>query len=120
MTPGGLVNHVLNRSVAGLPLFRKRTDYEAFERIRTCIARSRPYGRGCENMGLAPSENPENLGTSVVAKVPVPILSQPRSEDWQTGRPKIWDGGTRLAQDAVTAQPVHTCPDSRVIRESLC
>jgi hypothetical protein len=34
-------------------------------------------------MGLAPSENPENLGKSVVAKVPVPIFSQPRSEDWQ-------------------------------------
>jgi hypothetical protein len=28
-------------------------------------------------MGLAPSENPENLGKSVVAKVPVPIFSQP-------------------------------------------
>ena len=33
VTPGGLVYHVLNRSVAGLPLFRKRGDYEAFERI---------------------------------------------------------------------------------------
>jgi hypothetical protein len=33
VTPGGLVYHVLNRSVAGLPLFRKRADYEAFERI---------------------------------------------------------------------------------------
>ena len=31
--PGGLVHHVLNRSVAGLPLFRKEADYEAFERI---------------------------------------------------------------------------------------
>jgi hypothetical protein len=30
--------------------------------------------RGCETMGLAPSENPENLGKSTVAKVPVPIL----------------------------------------------
>jgi hypothetical protein len=30
-------------------------------------------------MGLAPSENPENLGKSLVAKVPVPIFSQPRS-----------------------------------------
>jgi hypothetical protein len=28
-----LVYHVLNRSVAGLPLFRKEKDYEAFERI---------------------------------------------------------------------------------------
>jgi putative transposase len=28
-----LVYHVLNRSVAGLPLFRKERDYEAFERI---------------------------------------------------------------------------------------
>jgi len=33
VTPGGLVYHVLNRSVAGLPLFRKQADYEAFERI---------------------------------------------------------------------------------------
>ncbi len=33
MTPGGLVYHVLNRTVAGLPLFRKEVDYEAFERI---------------------------------------------------------------------------------------
>ena len=33
MTPGGLVYHVLNRTVAGLPLFRKEADYEAFERI---------------------------------------------------------------------------------------
>ena len=39
-------------------------------------------------MGLAPSENPEDLGESVVAKVPiakvaVPISSPPRSDDWQ-------------------------------------
>ena len=33
ITPGGLVYHVLNRSVAGLPLFRREADYEAFERI---------------------------------------------------------------------------------------
>jgi len=33
VTPGGLVYHVLNRSVAGLPLFRKEGDYEAFEQI---------------------------------------------------------------------------------------
>ena len=33
VTPGGLVYHVLNRSVAGLPLFRKQADFEAFERI---------------------------------------------------------------------------------------
>ncbi len=33
VAPGGLVYHVLNRSVAGLPLFRKEADYEAFERI---------------------------------------------------------------------------------------
>ena len=31
--PGGLVYHVLNRAVAGLPLFRREADYEAFERI---------------------------------------------------------------------------------------
>ncbi len=33
VTPGGLVYHVLNRTVAGLPLFRKEGGYEAFERI---------------------------------------------------------------------------------------
>jgi putative transposase len=33
VAPGGLVYHVLNRSVAGLPLFRKEPDYEAFTRI---------------------------------------------------------------------------------------
>ncbi|MCC6681687.1 MAG: transposase [Phycisphaeraceae bacterium] len=33
VTPGGFVYHVLNRTVAGLPLFRKEADYEAFERI---------------------------------------------------------------------------------------
>jgi hypothetical protein len=39
------------------------------------------YGtrRGCEKMGLAPSRNGENPGKSAVAKVPVPIFSQPRS-----------------------------------------
>jgi hypothetical protein len=34
--------------------------------------------RGCEKMGLAPSGNGGNPGKSAVAKVPVPILSQPR------------------------------------------
>jgi len=33
IAPGGQVYHVLNRSVARLPLFRKEADYEAFERI---------------------------------------------------------------------------------------
>jgi putative transposase len=33
VAPGGLVYHVLNRTVAGLPLFRKEGDYAAFERI---------------------------------------------------------------------------------------
>src|SRR5512135_1081483 len=33
VAPGGLAYHVLNRTVAGLPLFRKAADYEAFERI---------------------------------------------------------------------------------------
>ncbi len=32
-TPGGFVCHVLNRTVAGLPLFRKEADFEAFQRI---------------------------------------------------------------------------------------
>ena len=39
-------------------------------------------------MGLAPSENPENLRKSVVAKVPVLISSQPRSEEWQNRQAK--------------------------------
>jgi hypothetical protein len=33
VTPGGFLYHVLNRTVAGLPLFRKEANYEAFERI---------------------------------------------------------------------------------------
>ena len=33
VTPGGFPYHVLNRTVAGLPLSRKEADYEAFERI---------------------------------------------------------------------------------------
>jgi len=33
VAPGGLVYHVLNRAVAGLPLFRKEADFLAFERI---------------------------------------------------------------------------------------
>jgi len=33
VTPGRLVYHVLNRTVAGLTLFRKEADIEAFERI---------------------------------------------------------------------------------------
>lgn len=33
VAPGGLVYHVLNRAVAGLSLFRKPADFEAFERV---------------------------------------------------------------------------------------
>jgi hypothetical protein len=33
--------------------------------------------RGCEEMGLAPSQSGEDVGKSAVAKVPVPIFSQP-------------------------------------------
>ncbi len=33
VAPSGLVYHVLNRAVAGLPLFRKPADFEAFERV---------------------------------------------------------------------------------------
>src|SRR5487761_1718596 len=33
IAPGGLVYHVLNRSVARLPLFQKAADFEAFERV---------------------------------------------------------------------------------------
>jgi putative transposase len=32
-TPGGLVYHVLNRSVGKMPLFRKVADFEAFQRV---------------------------------------------------------------------------------------
>jgi protein-glutamine gamma-glutamyltransferase len=46
---------------------------------------------GCEKMGLAPSGNGENAGKPAVAKVPVPILSQPR-----TGRAVAGDPGTLL------------------------
>jgi predicted MPP superfamily phosphohydrolase len=44
----------------------------------TAAERSRGTRRGCEKMGLAPSRNGENAGKSAVAKVPVPIFSQPR------------------------------------------
>jgi hypothetical protein len=37
--------------------------------------------RGCEQMGLAPSSDRENPGEPLVAKVPVPILSQPLSDE---------------------------------------
>jgi hypothetical protein len=37
------------------------------------VPKSHNAVRGCKKMGLAPSENRENLGRSVVAKVPVPI-----------------------------------------------
>lgn len=40
VAPGGLVYHVLNRSVARLPLFQKPADYEAFERV-LCEAHDR-------------------------------------------------------------------------------
>ncbi|HEV3342013.1 MAG TPA: transposase, partial [Pirellulales bacterium] len=33
IAPGGLVYHVLNRSVARLPLFQKPSDFEAFEHV---------------------------------------------------------------------------------------
>jgi hypothetical protein len=103
VSPGALVYHILKRSVAGLPWFRKRADYEAFERTR--IASRRPYGSGCEKMGLAPSENPENLGKSVTAKVPAPIfhslgaksvydLAGSRSRKRPPGKP----GGIRRSQ----------------------
>jgi formylglycine-generating enzyme required for sulfatase activity len=38
--------------------------------------------RVCEKMGLAPNRNGENAGKSAVAKVPVPIFSQPRRIGW--------------------------------------
>ena len=43
--PGGLVYHVLNRTVAGLPLFRKDGDYEAFERIKVEALRKQLLAR---------------------------------------------------------------------------
>jgi hypothetical protein len=48
----------------------------------TCAAfgwRSAVMRRGCEKLELAPSGNGENLGESARVKVPVPIISQPRS-----------------------------------------
>jgi hypothetical protein len=47
------------------------TDDAAANNARHTIA-----ARGCEKMGLAPSENRESIGKAVVAKVPVPIFSQ--------------------------------------------
>jgi hypothetical protein len=56
---------------------------ERVAQLAKCVARGaaeRLAGarRGCEKMGLAPSGNGENSGKSAVAKVPVPIFSQPR------------------------------------------
>jgi predicted neuraminidase len=72
-----------------------------------------PIGQrtGCEKMGLAPSRNGENPGESEVAKVPVPILSQPR-----TGRSHLtafvstddgrtWGGGLLLDERAGVSYP---------------
>ncbi len=42
VTPGGLVYHVLNRAVARLPLFQKRVDYEAFERVLALAVERHP------------------------------------------------------------------------------
>lgn len=42
VTPGDLVYHVLNRAVARLPLFQKRADYEAFERVLALAAERHP------------------------------------------------------------------------------
>jgi putative transposase len=44
VTLGGLVYHVLNRTVAGLPLFRKEADFEAFERIMIEAQQRHPTG----------------------------------------------------------------------------
>ncbi|MGO9112834.1 MAG: hypothetical protein ACLP9L_26680 [Thermoguttaceae bacterium] len=44
VAPGGLIYHVLNRSVAGLPLFRKEKDYEAFQRIVIEAQEVQPIG----------------------------------------------------------------------------
>jgi len=52
VTPGGLVYHVLNRTVAGLPLFRKGADYEAFGQLKAtatkCGQAWRPEARAKE------------------------------------------------------------------------
>ena len=42
VAPGGLIYHALNRTVAGLPLFRKQADYEAFTRIMLDAHRRHP------------------------------------------------------------------------------
>ena len=99
VTPGGLVYHVLNRSVAGLPLFRKRADYEALERIMIqahgrrplpvlacCLMRTHwhfvvwPRRRKSSGFGRASPE-----------------ASLTGAKTGEAGRPKIWDGGTRCA-----------------------
>src|SRR3989442_14650827 len=42
VAPSGLVYHVLNRAVARLPLFQKRADYEAFERVLALAVERHP------------------------------------------------------------------------------
>jgi hypothetical protein len=69
-------------SVAGRFLDRNDTIQPAA--AKTACHQDRPdqngdvLRRGCEKMGLAPSENRGNREKWVVAKVPVPIFSQPR------------------------------------------
>jgi prepilin-type N-terminal cleavage/methylation domain-containing protein len=75
-------------------------------------------------MGLAPSGNGENPGKSAVAKVPVPISSQPRS----AGRPhrveqrhRVFGIGCRVANltNGRTNMPVHSNRDGFTMRELL-
>ena len=42
IAPGEVVYHVLNRAVARLPLFEKRADYEAFERVLAVAVERHP------------------------------------------------------------------------------
>jgi hypothetical protein len=54
-------------------------DLDWLDQALSHVSNGLAAGRGCGKMGLAPSGNGENPGKSAVAKVPVPVFSQPRS-----------------------------------------
>ena len=55
ITPGGLVDHILNRGVARLALFQKDEDYAAFERVMTEAMQKHPTRLLSHCMDNAPS-----------------------------------------------------------------
>jgi hypothetical protein len=77
---------------------------QAVFRLRVNLALEiRCERRGCEKMGLAPSRNGENPGKLAVAKVPVPIFSQPRSDSMPLS--ELWR--SRCSGGKIPVSPIH-------------